>query len=29
MARIVGGIATSHVRAIGRAIAKGLQNDPY
>ena len=29
MARIVGGIATSHVPAIGRAIAKGLQNDPY
>ena len=29
MARIVGGIATSHVPAIGGAIAKGLQNDPY
>ncbi len=29
MARIVGGIATSHVPAIGNAIAKGLQQDPY
>lgn len=29
MAKIVGGIATSHVPAIGRAIAKGLQQDPY
>lgn len=29
MARIVGGITTSHVPAIGRAIEKGLQNDPY
>jgi protocatechuate 4,5-dioxygenase beta chain len=29
MARIVGGITTSHVPAIGGAIAKGLQNDPY
>jgi protocatechuate 4,5-dioxygenase beta chain len=29
MARIVGGIATSHVPAIGRAIAKNLQQDPY
>jgi protocatechuate 4,5-dioxygenase, beta chain len=29
MAKIVGGITTSHVPAIGRAIAKGLQQDPY
>jgi protocatechuate 4,5-dioxygenase beta chain len=29
MASIVGAIATSHVPAIGRAIAKGLQHDPY
>ena len=29
MARIVGGLATSHVPAIGGAIAKGLQQDPY
>ncbi len=29
MARIVGGIATSHVPAIGRAIAKNLQQEPY
>ena len=29
MARIVGGITTSHVPAIGRAIEKGLQDDPY
>lgn len=29
MANIVGGIFTSHVPAIGGAIAKGLQNDPY
>ena len=29
MARIVGGITTSHVPAIGGAIAKGLQADPY
>jgi protocatechuate 4,5-dioxygenase beta chain len=29
MARIVGGIATTHVPSIGNAIAKGLQNDPY
>ena len=29
MARIVGAITTSHVPAIGRAIAKDLQNDPY
>lgn len=29
MARIVGGITTSHVPAIGRAIARNLQDDPY
>jgi protocatechuate 4,5-dioxygenase beta chain len=29
MARIVGGIATTHVPSIGNAIAKGFQNDPY
>ena len=29
MASIVGTITTSHVPAIGSAIAKGLQNDPY
>ena len=29
MARIVGGIATSHIPSIGNAIAKGLQADPY
>jgi protocatechuate 4,5-dioxygenase beta chain len=29
MAKIIGSIATSHVPAIGRAIAKGLQDDPY
>jgi protocatechuate 4,5-dioxygenase beta chain len=29
MARIVGCITTSHVPAIGRAIAKGLQEEPY
>jgi protocatechuate 4,5-dioxygenase beta chain len=29
MAKIVGGLATSHVPAIGNAIAKGLQQDPY
>lgn len=29
MAHIVGAITTSHVPAIGRAIAKDLQNDPY
>src|SRR5262245_8340414 len=27
MARIVGGVATSHIPAIGKAIAHGLQND--
>jgi protocatechuate 4,5-dioxygenase beta chain len=29
MARIVGGIGTTHVPSIGNAIAKGLQRDPY
>ena len=29
MARIIGGVTTSHVPAIGGAIAKGLQQDPY
>jgi protocatechuate 4,5-dioxygenase beta chain len=29
MARIIGAVTTSHVPAIGGAIAKGLQNDPY
>ena len=29
MAQILGGIFTSHVPAIGAAIAKGLQQDPY
>ncbi len=29
MAKIVGGIATSHVPAIGRAIARDQQADPY
>jgi protocatechuate 4,5-dioxygenase beta chain len=29
MARILGGIFTSHVPAIGGAIARGLQQDPY
>lgn len=29
MAKIVGGICTSHVPAIGRAIAGNLQEDPY
>ncbi|MFO1336864.1 MAG: class III extradiol dioxygenase family protein [Burkholderiaceae bacterium] len=29
MATLVGGITTSHVPAIGRAIAKNLQADPY
>jgi hypothetical protein len=28
MAQIIGGITTSHVPAIGRAIAKNLQQDP-
>jgi protocatechuate 4,5-dioxygenase beta chain len=29
MAKIVGSIVTSHVPAIGRAIAGNLQNEPY
>src|ERR1700690_58819 len=29
MARIVGAVTTSHVPAIGTAIARGLQQDPY
>lgn len=29
MARIVGGICTSHIPAIGAAIARGAQNEPY
>ena len=29
MARIIGGIGTTHVPAIGKAIAQGKQNDPY
>ena len=29
MAQIIGGITTSHIPAIGNAIAKGLQDDPY
>jgi protocatechuate 4,5-dioxygenase beta chain len=29
MAKIVGGMTTSHVPAIGGAMAKGLQNEPY
>ena len=29
MARIVGGISTSHIPAIGNAIANNLQQDPY
>ncbi|WP_029009665.1 class III extradiol dioxygenase family protein [Azospirillum halopraeferens] len=29
MARIVGGITTSHIPAIGNAIAKNLRDDPY
>ena len=29
MARIIGGVTTSHVPAIGRAIARQLQQDPY
>jgi protocatechuate 4,5-dioxygenase, beta chain len=29
MARIVGGICTSHIPAIGNAIARGQQNDSY
>ena len=29
MAQLLGGLATSHIPAIGGAIAKGLQNEPY
>jgi protocatechuate 4,5-dioxygenase beta chain len=29
MARLIGGIGTSHIPAIGGAIHKGLQQDPY
>ena len=29
MARIIGSVCSSHVPAIGGAIAKGLQNEPY
>ena len=29
MARIVGGICTSHIPAIGNAIARGLEGDEY
>lgn len=29
MAKIIGGLTTSHVPAIGGAIAKGLQGEPY
>jgi len=29
MARIIGGIATSHIPAIGKAIAQGTQDQPY
>ena len=29
MAEIVGGIATSHIPSIGKAIARGLYDDPY
>ena len=29
MARIIGGVGTTHVPSIGNAIAKGLQQDPY
>lgn len=29
MARIIGGIGTTHVPSIGKAIAEGQQNDPY
>jgi protocatechuate 4,5-dioxygenase beta chain len=29
MARIIGGIATSHIPAIGKAIAQGTQQQPY
>jgi len=29
MAKIIGGLTTSHIPAVGNAIAKGLFNDPY
>jgi len=29
MARIIGGLSTSHIPSIGNAIAKGWQKDPY
>jgi protocatechuate 4,5-dioxygenase beta chain len=29
MARIIGGVGTTHVPSIGNAMAKGLQQDPY
>ncbi len=29
MAHIIGGIATSHIPSIGKAIARGSQDDPY
>ncbi len=29
MAKILGGITTSHIPAVGNAIAKGLHDDPY
>ncbi|MBU3648121.1 MAG: protocatechuate 3,4-dioxygenase, partial [Limnohabitans sp.] len=29
MAKIVGGLASSHIPSIGGAIAKGIQQDPY
>ncbi len=29
MARIIGGVGTTHVPSIGNAVAKGLQQDPY
>jgi protocatechuate 4,5-dioxygenase beta chain len=29
MARVIGGIATSHIPAIGKAIAHGIQQQPY
>ncbi|MFQ5659412.1 MAG: class III extradiol dioxygenase family protein [Gammaproteobacteria bacterium] len=29
MAKLVGGVTTSHIPAIGNAITRGLQNEPY
>lgn len=29
MAQLIGGLATSHIPAIGKALAKGLQQEPY